>query len=67
MQRPGYLHKLGDKQAIVPSEPQETLALSDSGSAFLITFIFSSSVTTPWVETMNVPQVCDLSVEELTF
>ena len=68
MQRPDYLCKPRDEPVIVPSEPQKALDLSDDGwggPLFDNTyFLFIGHYT---LGRDDMPQVCDLSVEELTF
>ena len=68
MQRLGYLHEFWDELVIVPSECQEAPDLSDSGRDgphFDNTYFFFVSFYTLGRDV--VPQVYDLSVEELTF
>ena len=68
MQRLHYLHELRDEPPIAHSEPQAAPDLSDGGgvgSPFDNTyFLFVSHYT---LGRDDVPQVCDLSAEELTF
>ena len=68
MQRLGYLHELGDKLAIVTGEPQKAQDLSDGGRGGPLFdnayFLFIGTYT---LGRDDVPKVCDLSAEELTF
>ena len=68
MQRPDYLHKLGNKLAIVPSEPKKALDLSDGGGVgSLFDDIYFLSISHYTLGRDDVLLVWDLSVEELTF
>ena len=64
MQGFGYLHKCGNEPAAGTRKPKETLDLHDSGGGrpFYLTFIDCYSLSRD-----NVPQVCNLPAEKLTF
>ena len=68
VQRLGYLCKLEDKLVIVPSGPKKALDLSDGGRVGpLFDDIYFLSVGHYTLGRYNVPQVCDLSLDELAF
>ena len=68
MQGHGYLCKLGDKPIIIPSEPQKALHLSDSGGGGpLFDNAYCLFIGNYTLGGDDVPQVCDLSAEQLTF
>ena len=68
MQGSGHLHKLGDALTVITYKPQETSDLCDDGGgrpfSYSIYFAFISHYS---LGRGNVPQLCDLPVEKLTF
>ena len=64
MQGSGYLHKLGDKSAIIPCEPKKTPDLSDNGGGGP----FSDSIYFPLISCYSLgrdymSEICNLPAE----